>query len=1215
MLMKKTLTTLCVLFVSAAMYAVGLEGVRVYVNPGHGSFGPDDRPMATIPYPKLATTGMPDTCGFYESNTNLWKCQELEKKLKEAGAYVMMSRTASGPWDYVYPYSDYTFAAYSARDDYEKWNRPLAEIREEAEANNMDYFISVHSNAYTEAGTTNYLLFYVRGDGDYADSPTNPLVKTGLDMANTAWPYAFDLMGKGLEVGSHYSYTNKNVRQNNSGILRHTVPGYLVEGYFHTYQPARHRALNKDYCRDEGLRYYRGIAAWFEQAPENKGYILGAVKDMHNKMNHPLYSYTPKSHDQYVPLNGATVTLYKGGVKVADYQTDTCWNGLYFFRDLEPGADYSIDVTHPAYKPLTDEYKAPITVEANTTMYPIVYLEDTAYVPAPIVYVDYIDQAPGAVLGSRYVFENKGEKALAIEGTIKRTIGVGDSTIVLSHTEDKVAHLYLIDHLTGAVSAISTEGIVADTENAGEYLALSDIAYTSDAKLVGCNYIRCQFSDDQVDKDAGQKRGVVQFYKWEGLDSIPKKWVSSDNSSNSYRSDQGYTMGISGPTHDCYIFYSGVHTNADNTTDRGARFTELVVVNNAVVSTGYHMYNIDNSDGNPFTQSKIGDKFLLTLSPRDTKTSWVIDGNAAPAIEAQMVAAGQDLSIKGTFAEEAYGKVFTETNFVKYGGKVIAVAPYEKDGKLVGVRLYDVTDGLDKATPIKANLDLAAPIEAKFAAATLKATADDMTIYLVADNKLITFTTAGVEQPLVKGIYAYDLTVTRTGADYTFSFMATDEPIEAHLVFFDGETEVGRMAISNPVKGKNEVKITSMDLPGEEGVFMRWGVEMQGDVVIKWQSLYTETALEVSRLFSAIDNNPESDYFGRIYLMNRFNSGDHHGNIYIYNPDWTFVNTTPYYGGRTWGNPNRMAVAPDGTVFFTDWGDGASGIYLMDPAHPDGTYTGFYQGTHKSDGVFTTADGVGIGSSTAGLAFYGTGADTKLLVFNEDPCGTTLPKNGVVIYHIGQADGTLAKTWSEAPSQTHALVGLANGDGNIWPTSHGYFVAQTRYSGNNTADIPSLVFHDYEGKRLYNSGEEHSKVIDGTNGSGFLVTPDEKQLVVHDGGKQFIVMDITWDGNTPVMTLNHKFNHGMSDIRQMWLDYAGNVVASGASGLQIFAMPHQNNIVLTPAKNSLRVVKSSTLSGIEKAETEHVNVRKVLENGSIVIIQNGVRYNVMGVRL
>ena len=76
--MKKIL--LLLLLASGAIgsaLALTANDVRIYINPGHGGWGPNDRPMATISYPMLSSTGRPDTCGFYESNTNLWKGFEM----------------------------------------------------------------------------------------------------------------------------------------------------------------------------------------------------------------------------------------------------------------------------------------------------------------------------------------------------------------------------------------------------------------------------------------------------------------------------------------------------------------------------------------------------------------------------------------------------------------------------------------------------------------------------------------------------------------------------------------------------------------------------------------------------------------------------------------------------------------------------------------------------------------------------------------------------------------------------------------------------------------------------------------------------------------------------------------------------------------------------------------------------------------------------------
>ena len=55
--MKKILLLASAAILAAgAMQAKTADEVRIYLNPGHGSWGPNDRPMATIPYPNLPET-------------------------------------------------------------------------------------------------------------------------------------------------------------------------------------------------------------------------------------------------------------------------------------------------------------------------------------------------------------------------------------------------------------------------------------------------------------------------------------------------------------------------------------------------------------------------------------------------------------------------------------------------------------------------------------------------------------------------------------------------------------------------------------------------------------------------------------------------------------------------------------------------------------------------------------------------------------------------------------------------------------------------------------------------------------------------------------------------------------------------------------------------------------------------------------------------------
>ncbi len=385
-----------------------LTGLRFYINPGHGSFGPNDRPMATIPYPNLPTTGMPDTCGFYESNTNLQTALYLGKKLEAAGATVQFSHTECGPWDYEKAngdYPDYTWAEYQKHPDIEKYNRDLAEICEEVEANNIDYFISIHSNSATDGSTINYPLMLYRGPDDYANAnSTNgaEYVEGSYEKASACYSERRKIMTAGIDVTSNsntfirgdrsYYGTSTNSTINGKtytgymGVLKHGASGFCSEGYFHTYQPARHRALNDDYCHMEGLDYYRGIINYYGADKETVGYIVGTIKDKNNKMNHSLFKYADNTNDQWVPCNGAEVILKKGGKEVKRYKVDNNYNGLFIFKDLEPGNDYSLDATCDGYQALAAEYKGTFSVKANETTYSMIYLEEGTNTTPGITY-------------------------------------------------------------------------------------------------------------------------------------------------------------------------------------------------------------------------------------------------------------------------------------------------------------------------------------------------------------------------------------------------------------------------------------------------------------------------------------------------------------------------------------------------------------------------------------------------------------------------------------------------------------------------------------------------------------------------------------------------------------------------------------------------------------------------------------------------------------
>ena len=1262
--MKKIFMILAAALLCMSMSAKDLTGIKFYVNPGHGSFGPNDRPMATIPYPNLPTTGMPDTCGFYESNTNMWKCLYLGAKLEAMGAEVMYSHTECGPWPYEMKngdYPDYKYNkdgsiadptigwqvtdGYFCHPDIEKYNRNLVEITQEVEANNIDYFISVHSNANTDGSTANFPLMIYRGpddratansvDGaDYVEGSYEKakacneeklkIMKAGIDVPSST---ALNIRGDWNFYGSHSGRTHAHGKtyQGYLGVLKHGASGFLSEGYFHTYQPARHRALNQDYCRMEGLDYYRGIINYYGADKETVGYIVGTVKDQYNKMSHSLFTYTPKSNDQWVPCNGAEVILKKAGVEVARYNVDTLYNGIFVFEGLEPGDDYSLDANCDGFFPLDDQYKVPFSVKANETTYPMIYLVDTTWTPPTIVYEDYPNPAQPAYLGLPSVFEMTQQAdrdfSEVIKGTVKRTLQSGDSTIVLSHDSTGTAHIYLIKSSLNTIDTISTVGIIpTDTTNAGDYLALSDIALTCDGKLVGVNYVRCQYGADQV--DAGYKRGTKNFYIWDKLAGDARVWFTAQDGANSYRSDAGYTLAVRGESKDCQVLVSARHYNA---TSGGGTFRySCYTVTEGVPSYIFYGNSIALDENPVHDGTRDGENIQFTLSPRGEKKDFIMDADQVTPNEFRLPdAQNVDPTPLGQIPAELMHVKFNGATYFMYAGHSLMAAPTtDAEGKVTGVQVLDITEGLDKAVVIKTtNTTLAAPVEATYASASAKVKGTDLYLYLLVDNKMYSFTTVGVAQPTVPAIVAYNLNVKEEGENYVFTFVANADAVAAELVFYAASEEVGTLPVE-VVKGANSITVHADTLPGEDGQELTWAVKLDGGAIANFGIVASEGSLietSTSRLFNAVNTNPELDNFGKIYIMHRAGSSTSanapKSGIWEFDHNLVKQNTEVYKGGEEkFGNPTRMSMDREGYLYIADWADGHSGIFMANTADMTQPFTQFFAGTRESNGAFNN-NGVYTGSSTPGCYVYDNGEEVKLFVYNEDAKGT-LPANGMAVYNIGQEDGSILHKWEAAPSAVYTLTGQANTEGNPWGTSHGFFVSQVREDGQNNSGATSLKFYSNDGTEQMSSASDlYKEIITGSNAGGYVVSADESMLIFNDGAQQFLVFDITWEGDKPVLALRYTIKHGIAKIRQMNWDYAGNIVCSGDAGIYIVSLPKDENVTIVPAKKALTVVVGGEDTAIENISTQatldlnapmyDVLGRQVNKSYRGIVIQNG----------
>lgn len=398
--MKRILLAICALGMIFTAQAQ-----RVYINPGHGDWGSESRNMATV------THAVGDTTGFWESNTNLWKGFALNEKLLAAGLQTLMSRTENGPYPYVW--GD------------ESIDKPLLDLGWEAEYWGATHYISIHSNAGPtgeDGSFANYPLYIYKG---YDGEPSN---WASEDMAYSSIMRLYEIFDDedGPEPTTYYSPSNPNLRGSSSfygytlGALNHSVHGYLTEGYFHTYSPARHRALNPDWCRQEGVRYFRGIMDYYGYAGEKVGYILGYVRSMTEMFSHAYYIPMPGRYDEFKPINGAKVVLTNAQGQVIKcncypyvarmlknqdyYTTDDNYNGVFMFENLKPG-NYTISVYAKGYQ----NYKGTVTVLADKTIYPEIFLTPGQGTEPPIggVEPDINWELNGGIVPGGYVPTNE----------------------------------------------------------------------------------------------------------------------------------------------------------------------------------------------------------------------------------------------------------------------------------------------------------------------------------------------------------------------------------------------------------------------------------------------------------------------------------------------------------------------------------------------------------------------------------------------------------------------------------------------------------------------------------------------------------------------------------------------------------------------------------------------------------------------------------------
>jgi len=333
--MRKYILLLLLTGLFTGLAAQNLQGVKIYINPGHGGYDSDDRNVVIAPF----TSGDPN--GFWESKSNLDKGLSLRAMLQAAGATVLMSRTTN-----------------TTADDL-----PLSQIVASANQAGADFMLSIHSNAGN--GVANHVLMLHVGL-DPTDTQiyntfniTNPAHKKlsddsraiSTEIAKNIYANQITTWSAGYSVRGDKTFARLAMGWSDGyGVLRSLyVPGVISEASMHDYIPETYRLMNMEYKWLEAWNFYKSFCNYFNGGEIPTGNIAGSVRDSRIKLETSYNKF--KGRDEMLPLNGAKLTLIETG---AVYTVDNMQNGVFVFKDLAPGV-YTVKAEKEGYYAQTQQ--------------------------------------------------------------------------------------------------------------------------------------------------------------------------------------------------------------------------------------------------------------------------------------------------------------------------------------------------------------------------------------------------------------------------------------------------------------------------------------------------------------------------------------------------------------------------------------------------------------------------------------------------------------------------------------------------------------------------------------------------------------------------------------------------------------------------------------------------------------------------------------------
>ena len=464
-----------------------------------------------------------------------------------------------------------------------------------------------------------------------------------------------------------------------------------------------------------------------------------------------------------------------------------------------------------------------------------------------------------------------------------------------------------------------------------------------------------------------------------------------------------------------------------------------------------------------------------------------------------------------------------------------------------------------------------------------------------------------------KNAYAYDVRVEETEEKVIVSYALNAPAVAVRVIAKAEGEEVASKAGSaiaqvkgGAVANVHTVEFALAELPKKEITFEVevTGANVDAPALVPVQyGFYHSQAVDV-------DNNPESEFFGRVYATECMADGvgkDYHSTTKgqaLYAFDATLApianneGTYGFTGGLTTDaankDPRKVRVSEDGRVFLTRQAlTGVSPLVEVNPADLNANFTDVFVDFTVDAETYElkTADGKFMASPNVAFDVKGQGEDLKVFMLSTTKAGIAYNPRGNYAkeYNLGTA-----KTWNAEPSATiDALDTLTHYTVNYLGVSVEYDneggIWYCQYRGTPKESEPTLVHVNAQGVEDF---KDYTFV---SRSSAIRFNNDFSLLAVAgNGAKKCTIFKVEKDADgKPVLNKQYEFAVNGNNVNDIAWDYANNlyIVNSSSELLYMYAMPRENAVVTTPA--AARYTVDLTLP----MEVEFENIAAIYEMG------------------